>query len=48
MVFSLAQGKSVLESAKFAQKFTLDSIKGAQKVGKGIAITHKKNGPEIF
>lgn len=42
MVFSLAQGRSALESAKFAQKFTLDSIKGAQKVGKGIEITHKK------
>jgi len=42
MLFSLAQGNSILESAKFAQKFTLDSIKGAQKVGKGITITHKK------
>jgi hydroxymethylpyrimidine kinase/phosphomethylpyrimidine kinase len=42
MVFSLAQGKSILESARFAQKFTLDSIKGAQKFGKGITITHKK------
>jgi len=48
MVFSLAQGKSVLESAKFAQKFTLDSIKGAQKVGKGIAITHKKMDQRYF
>jgi len=42
MLFSLAQGKSILESAKFAQKFTSDSIKGAQKIGKGIIITHKK------
>ncbi len=42
MLFSLAQGKSILESAKFAQKFTFDSIKGAQKVGKGMAITHTK------
>jgi hydroxymethylpyrimidine/phosphomethylpyrimidine kinase len=42
MVFSLAQGKSITESAKFAQKFTFESIKGAQKRGKGITITHKK------
>ena len=39
MIFSLAQGKSVLESAKFAQKFTFDSIKGAQRFGRGLAIT---------
>jgi hydroxymethylpyrimidine/phosphomethylpyrimidine kinase len=48
MVFLLAQGKSVLESAKFAQKFTFDSIKGAQKVGKGVAITHKKIDQRYF
>jgi hydroxymethylpyrimidine/phosphomethylpyrimidine kinase len=48
MIFALTQGKSVLESAKFAQKFTLDSIKGAQKVGKGIAITHKKTDQRYF
>jgi hydroxymethylpyrimidine/phosphomethylpyrimidine kinase len=39
MIFSLAQGKSILESAKFAQQFTFDSIKGAKKIGGGIAIT---------
>ncbi len=39
MIVSLAQGKSVLESAKFAQLFTFDSIKGARKIGRGIAIT---------
>ncbi|MGA0296300.1 MAG: bifunctional hydroxymethylpyrimidine kinase/phosphomethylpyrimidine kinase [Nitrosopumilaceae archaeon] len=42
MTFSLAQGKSIIESAKFAQKFTFESIKGAQKRGKGIIITNKK------
>lgn len=42
MAFSLAKGKSMIESAKFAQKFTFESIGGAQKLGKGIAITHKK------
>ncbi len=48
MIFSLAQGKSILESAKFAQKFTFDSIRGAQKVGKGLAITHKKSDFRYF
>ena len=42
MTFSLAKGKSIIESAKFAQKFTFESIVGAQKRGKGITITHKK------
>jgi hydroxymethylpyrimidine/phosphomethylpyrimidine kinase len=45
MIFSLAQGKSILESAKFAQQFTIDSIRGAQKIGKGLAITQKKSDP---
>ena len=45
MIFSLAQGKSILESAKFAQKFTIDSIRGAEKIGKGLAITQKKSDP---
>ena len=48
MIFSLAQGKSILESAKFAQKFTFDSIRGAQKVGKGLAITHTKSDLRYF
>lgn len=47
MIFSLAQGKTILESAKFAQKFTLNSIKNAQKVGKGLAITHT-NSDQIY
>ena len=42
MALSLAKGKSIIESAKFAQKFTFESIVGAQKRGKGITITHKK------
>ena len=42
MIFSLAQGRSILESAKFAQKFTYESIRDAQKVGKGMAIAQKK------
>lgn len=46
MIFSLAQGKSVFESAKFAKKYSLESIKGAKKRGKGIPITHKKSNIE--
>ena len=43
MIFSLAQGKSILESAKFAKSFTFDSIKNSKKVGGGLPITHKKS-----
>ena len=39
LLFGLAQGKSISESANFAHRFTFDSIKEAQKIGKGIAIT---------
>ena len=45
MLFSIAQGRSIIESAKFAQKYTWDSIKNAQKVGKGVAITHQNQDP---
>lgn len=38
----LAQGKSVIESAKHAQKFTFESIRAAKKIGNGITITHSK------
>jgi len=43
MIFSLVQGKSILESARFAKKYTFESIKGAKKRGKGIPITYKKS-----
>jgi len=45
MIFSLVQGKTILESAKFAQKFTYEAIRDAQKVGKGFAIAQKKIEP---
>jgi hydroxymethylpyrimidine/phosphomethylpyrimidine kinase len=45
MIFSLAQGKSIFESAKFAHEFSVDSIRGAQKIGKGLAITQKRSDP---
>jgi len=48
MLFSMAQGRSILESAKFAQKFTWDSIKNAQKFGKGVVITHRDQDPIRF
>ena len=48
MLFSLAQGRSILESAKFAQKFTYESIRDAQKVGKGLAIAQKKMDPKYL
>ena len=35
----LSNGKSVLESAKFAQNYTIQSIKNAEKIGKGIHVT---------
>ena len=39
LAFYLSNGKSVLESAKFAQNYTIQSIKNAEKIGKGIHIT---------
>jgi len=47
MTFYMAQGKSILESAKFAQKFTWESIKNAQKFGKGVVIT-RKNHDQLY
>lgn len=41
MIYAMALGKSIVESAKFAQKFTIDSIKNAQYFGKGVAITQR-------
>lgn len=43
MLFSIAQGRSILESAKFAQKFTWNSIKNGDKFGKGNIITHNED-----
>lgn len=42
MLFGLVESKSLFESAKFAHKFTFDSIKGAKNIGKGIPITKIK------
>ncbi len=39
VTFSLANKKSVRESAKFAKEFTLKSIKDARRIGCGVAVT---------
>ena len=43
MLFSLANGKPIIEAAKFSKLFTENSIKNAKSVGKGIVITQIKN-----
>jgi len=48
MLVDLVKGKSIHESALFAHKFTLNSIKGSQKIGKGIAITKIKKDEMYF
>lgn len=48
MLYSLATGKSLKESVKFAKKFTHTSIKNARKTGKGIPITENKNQDKLF
>ncbi len=39
VAYSLANKKSIKESAKFAKEFTLQSIKNAKKIGGGIPVT---------
>ena len=48
MLYSLATGKSLKESVRFAKKFTYTSIKNARKTGKGIPITENKNQDKLF
>lgn len=47
MIYALASGKSIKESAKIAKTYTYYSIKNAKKIGKGIAITQNKNQDKI-
>ena len=42
LTFSMACGESILDSAKQAQEFTLEAIKSAKILGKGIEITSNK------
>ncbi len=47
MIYELASGKSINESAKNAKKYTHNYIKNAKKIGKGIAITQSENQDTI-
>ena len=39
LTVKIAKGHSLLESSKFAKKYTFDAIKNSKKIGKGISIT---------
>lgn len=39
ILFSICKGNSLLDSAKFSKKFTVNSIKDSKKIGRGIPIT---------
>lgn len=47
LIFALTSGKSLRDAARFAKRFAHNSIKNAQKIGKGFAITENKNQDEI-
>ena len=42
LAFCISNGKNIFDSAKFAQDYTVQSIKNAEKIGKGIPITKIK------
>jgi len=46
LLFSLANNKSLEESARFSKQFTYNSIKNAKNLGSGIAITQLKNSDQ--
>ena len=47
IIFAISNNKSIRESAEFAKEFTVNSIKNAKKVGKGIKITDTKEQDKI-
>ena len=47
ITFAISNNRSVRESAEFAKEFTVNSIKNAKKVGKGIKITDTKEQDKI-
>ena len=47
LAISIAEGKNILKAAKFAKEFTIKSIVGAKKIGKGIRITNQKSQDKI-
>ena len=48
ITFALANKKSIKESTLFAKKYTYQSIKNAENVGKGIRITQNRNQDNIM
>ena len=47
LAVSLAKGRTLSDSVKFAKEFTMESIKNSQKVGKGIFIVKADNVDKI-
>jgi len=47
LAVSLAKGRTLRDSVKFAKEFTVESIKNSQKVGKGISIVKVTNPDKI-
>ena len=47
LAVSLAKGRTLRDSVKFAKEFTVESIKNSQKVGKGIFIVKADNVDKI-
>ncbi len=47
LAVSLAKGRTLRDSVKFAKEFTVESIKNSQKVGKGISIVKASNADKI-
>ncbi|MEX0911178.1 MAG: bifunctional hydroxymethylpyrimidine kinase/phosphomethylpyrimidine kinase [Nitrosopumilaceae archaeon] len=47
LAVSLAKGRTLRDSVKFAKEFTVESIKNSQKVGKGISIVKAANMDKI-
>jgi len=46
LTFCISNGKNIIDSSKFAQDYTTQSIKNAEKIGKGIPITKiRKSDP---
>ncbi|MFB5645176.1 MAG: bifunctional hydroxymethylpyrimidine kinase/phosphomethylpyrimidine kinase [Nitrosopumilaceae archaeon] len=45
LAFCISNGKNIIDSSKFAQEYTTQSIRNAEKIGKGVLITKIKNDP---
>lgn len=48
LLFSLVSGNTLNEAVKFSKQFTYNSIKNAEKIGRGINITQIKNKDRIY